>query len=404
MTAKRSAAVVTAAPAVTLPFDRQVLPWVLLVGAIALSLYLFSGVLMPFVAGIALGYLLDPLAGRLEKLGVNRLGAALIILAGFIAFLVVVLLIFVPVLGRQLAALAGALPQLIAKLQALASNGGDRLTESWVGELLNKAGIGVGTGSSELQTTLQDSLGEAARWSIAFLKSLITGGAALIGLLSLLVVTPVVAFYILVDWKRMIATLDGLVPLRHREEVRFLARDIDRALAGFLRGQSLVCLFLGLWYAIGLSLIGLNFGFLIGISAGVLSFIPYVGSLTALIVSAVVALVQGWPDWKLLVMALGVVISGQFLEGNILSPKLVGASVGLHPVWLMFALLAFGSLFGFTGLIIAVPLAAALGVLLRFATRRYHASPLYLGQDLGGPVIESNTVLVEKPVGPVAGR
>lgn len=387
--------------AVTIRFDRQVLPWVLIAATVAASLYLFSGVMMPFAAGIALGYLLDPLATRLERLGMNRLAAALIILAAFVVILSVLLLIFVPILGRQFTALAGSLPQLIAKLQSLASSGGDRITASWVGELLTKMGVTAQTGASDLQQTIQDSLGDAARWAMTFLKSLLTGGAALIGILSLVVVTPVVAFYILVDWKRMIATLDGLVPLNHREEVRYLARDIDRALAGFLRGQSLVCIFLGLWYGVGLSLIGLNFGFLIGITAGVLSFIPYVGSLMALIVSAIVALVQGWPDWRLLIMALAVVLSGQFLEGNILSPKLVGASVGLHPVWLMFALLAFGSLFGFTGLIVAVPVAAAIGVLLRFATRRYRTSPLYLGQDLGGPVIESGTVrLDERPLRP----
>ena len=388
-----------AAAALTVRFDRQVLPWVLLVVFVAASLYLFSGVLMPFVAGIALGYLLDPLANRLEKLGVNRLGAALIILAAFVVVLGVLLLIFVPILGRQLTALAGSLPELVHKLQVLASTSGDRLTSSWVGEWLNKAGINVGSGSTDLQSTIQESLGQAATWGIGFLKSLVTGGAALVGLLSLVVVTPVVAFYILVDWKRMIATLDSLVPLRHREEVRILARDIDRALAGFLRGQSLVCAFLGTWYAVGLSLIGLNFGFLIGITAGVLSFIPYVGSLTALVVSAIVALVQGWPSWKLLILSMAVVGTGQFLEGNVLSPKLVSASVGLHPVWLMFALLAFGSLFGFTGLIVAVPVAAAIGVLLRFAIRRYRASPLYLGRDLGGPVIESNTVAVEDRAG-----
>ena len=392
--------VAVAPPAVTIRFDRQVLPWVLLVGAAAASLYLFSGVLMPFVAGIALGYLLDPLANRLERMGVNRLGAALIILFGFVALLAVLLLVFVPIFGRQLTAFVSSLPQLVAKLQALASSSGDRLTDSWLGGLLNKLGLGVGTGTSDLQSTLQDSLGQAAGWALTFMKSIVSGGAALISIFSLLVVTPVVAFYILVDWKRMIATLDGLVPLRHREEARYLARDIDRALAGFLRGQSLVCLFLGIWYAVGLSLVGLNFGFLIGITAGILSFIPYVGSLTALVLATIVALVQGWPDWKLLVFSLAVVISGQFLEGNILSPKLVGASVGLHPVWLMFALLAFGSLFGFTGLIMAVPVAAAIGVLLRFAVRRYRTSPLYLGQTLGGPVIESSTVHLDRAPAP----
>ena len=150
-------------------------------------------------------------------------------------------------------------------------------------------------------------------------------------------------------------------------------------MAGFLRGQSLVCLFLGAWYGIGLSLIGLNFGLLIGIMAGVLSFIPYVGSLTALILASTVAIVQDWPRWNMLALSLTVVLVGQFLEGNILSPMLVGESVGLHPVWLIFALLAFGSLFGFTGLIAAVPVAAAAGVILRFAVARYRESALYKG-------------------------
>ena len=163
--------------------------------------------------------------------------------------------------------------------------------------------------------------------------------------------------------------------------MRRLARRINTAIAGFLRGQSLVCLFLGVWYGVGLSLIGLNFGLLIGISAGVLSFVPYVGSLMALVLSVGVAIVQGWPSWSLVLMALAVVGTGQFLEGNILTPRLVGHSVGLHPVWLMFALLAFGSLFGFTGLIVAVPVAAAIGVLVRFALEQYLASEIYSGRS-----------------------
>ena len=197
----------------------------------------------------------------------------------------------------------------------------------------------------------------------------------------MIVVTPVVAFYILLDWHRMIATVDGWTPPRYRVTVRALAREIDAALAGFVRGQSLVCLMLGLWYGIGLSVVGLNFGLLVGISAGLLSFIPYVGSLTALVVSSGLAIVQGWPDWKLFVMSLGVVLTGQFLEGNVLSPRLVGASVGLHPVWMMFALFSFGALFGFTGLIVAVPVAAAAHVLLRFGLQRYLESPLFLDNE-----------------------
>jgi predicted PurR-regulated permease PerM len=372
--------VAPAAPAAPdTPVLRQLAPWAVAILCIALFLYVFSSVLMPFAAGIALGYLLDPVATKLQRIGFNRLGAALFILAIFLILLVAALVLVAPVLGHQLSGFVDALPQTIVKLQALLSNSGSKIVDSWVGDLFGKLGLGSGN-PAELQSALGDLAGQAAKWLGTFAKSLISGGAALVGLVSLLVVTPVVAFYILVDWNHMVEAVGSLVPPRFRPEVNMLARDIDSALAGFLRGQSIVCLFLGLWYGIGLTLIGLNFGFLIGITAGFLSFIPYVGSLSALVVSSIVAIVQGWPEWKLLLMALAVVGAGQFLEGNLLSPKLVGASVGLHPVWLMFALLAFGSLFGFTGLIVAVPVAAALGVLLRFAIGRYRRSPFYLGE------------------------
>lgn len=363
------------------PSLAQVAPWAIALVGVALFLYVFKGVLMPFAAGIALGYLLDPIAEKLERVGFNRLGAALAILAVFIVILVVALVVIAPILGHQLSGFVDNLPKIVVRLQSLLSTeGGKILNSSWAGDIAAKLGIGSGN-PGDIQKALGDLAGEAAKWLGTFAKSLISGGAALVGLLSLLVVTPVVAFYILVDWNHMVESLRSIVPPRFLPEVRVLAADIDKALAGFLRGQSIVCLFLGLWYGIGLTVVGLNFGFLIGISAGFLSFIPYVGSLTALIVSSIVAIVQGWPDWTLFAMSLGVVIAGQFLEGNILSPKLVGESVGLHPVWLMFALLAFGSLFGFTGLIVAVPVSAAIGVLLRFALARYRQSPFYLGEE-----------------------
>jgi predicted PurR-regulated permease PerM len=185
----------------------------------------------------------------------------------------------------------------------------------------------------------------------------------------------------LVDWSRMVAELDSWLPRDHRDRIRDIAAEINHALAGFIRGQSLVCLFLGLWYGIGLTLIGLDFGFLIGVIAGVLSFVPYIGSLTALVLSIGVSLVQGWPNMKLFLMAVAVVVTGQFLEGYVVSPKLVGESVGLHPVWLMFALLAFGELFGFVGLLVAVPTAAAIAVLARHLIALYLASPLYKGRS-----------------------
>jgi len=352
--------------------------WALILAATILCIWLLSGILLPFAAGIALGYLLDPVADRLERVGFSRLGAALLMLVVFTIIFALVLFLLVPVLIHQLTALIGVLPGYVAKLPQFASELSSRATEGFGAQVLDYLGLSGGFSPAELQKTVGDFVGQAVQWSAAFARSLLSGGSALLGILSLLVVMPVVAFYMLLDWDRMIATLDTLIPPRNRADVHAIAHDIDRALAGFVRGQSLVCLFLGLWYGIGLSLIHLNFGLLIGLSAGVLSFIPYVGSLTALILSSIVAIVQGWPEWKLLILTLAVVLTGQFLEGNILSPKLVGSSVGLHPVWVIFALLAFGALFGFTGLIMAVPVAAAAGVILRYLVRRYRASELYL--------------------------
>ena len=359
-------------------FERQLGFWFAALLLLATSLWLFSGVLMPFVAGMVLAYLLNPLANRLERMGANRLVASLAILAVCLIVFVVVLVAVVPLLIHQFSNFADNVPGYISRLQTLANEQGAYLAEKFGVNLLEKLGLGQGS-TPDLSGSVGNIVGKGAQWLTAVLASIWSGGTALITVASLIVVTPVVAFYLLVDWARMIETLNSLVPLQHRATVRRLAREIDTAIAGFLRGQSLVCLFLGLWYGIGLTLIGLNFGFLIGLSAGVLSFIPYVGSLTALVVAAIVAIVQGWPSYWLLIMSVVVVGTGQFLEGNVLTPKLVGDSVGLHPVWLMFALLAFGSLFGFTGLIVAVPVAAAIGVLIRFGIERYRESPLYRG-------------------------
>jgi predicted PurR-regulated permease PerM len=227
------------------------------------------------------------------------------------------------------------------------------------------------------------STGELVRqsmgWLATFLRSLWSGGQAVISFFSLAVVTPVVAFYLICDWKRIIATLDEWIPRPQLAVVRALAREIDTAIAGFVRGQTGVCLILGSYYAVALTVAGLNFGLLIGLISGLLSFVPYVGSLTGLLLGAGVAVVQFAPDYASIIVVVAIFLIGQFVEGYILAPKLVGEKVGLHPVWLMFALFAFGYLFGFVGLLVAVPLAAAVGVLTRFALRQYLASPVYTG-------------------------
>jgi predicted PurR-regulated permease PerM len=198
---------------------------------------------------------------------------------------------------------------------------------------------------------------------------------------SIVIIMPVVTFYLIVDWHNMVAVVDGWVPVRHREEVRAIARDIDVAISGFVRGQLMVCFCLGIYYAIGLWLIGLKFALVIGLIAGLITFVPYVGSLTGLVVGTSIAVAQFWPDWRWVGAVVGVFLVGQFIEGNVIVPKLVGDRVGLHPVWIIFAMFAFGYLFGFVGLLLAVPIAAAIAVLFRFGLKHYLASPLYTGEQ-----------------------
>jgi len=339
--------------------------WLAALVVFIVLLWLLSPILLPFVVGMALAYLLDPLANRLERLGASRTVAALAILGFFVLAFVLLLLIVAPVMASQLNSFLNNLPGYAQRLQAFVSDP----SRPWVKYLLGE------TGGSDV--VVGDFVNQAAGYLTGMLGSLWSKGQALISLFSLIVITPVVAFYLICDWDRVVTSMDGWIPLAQRETVRGLAREINGTISAYVRGQSVVCLLLGCYYAIGLTLSGLSFGLLIGIASGLISFIPYVGSMTGLVLSLGVAIAQFFPDWSRILLVLGVFLVGQFLEGNVLAPKLVGRSVGLHPVWLMFALLAFGYLFGFVGLLLAVPLAAAIGVLVRFALQRYLESPLY---------------------------
>ena len=348
-------------------FQRQLTFWLAAFVTFVLLLWLLSEILMPFVAGAAIAYLLTPLTDRLERLGINRLAAAFLIITLVVMAIVLVILLVAPILGGQLSSFIEKMPDYVTKLQSLLSDP----SRPWVQKLL---GAGLNT-----DKTFADLVTQGAGWLTTFLKSLWSGGRALVSVFSLIVVTPVVAFYLIYDWHRMIHTVDGWIPLQQRDTVRQLAREIDAAIAGFVRGQTAVCLILGSYYAVALTVSGLNFGLLIGLISGLTTFIPYVGSMTGLILALGVAVAQFAPDWGSILTVLGIFLAGQFLEGNLLAPKLVGESVGLHPLWLIFALLAFGYLFGFVGLLVAVPLAATIGVLARFALRRYLESSLYTG-------------------------
>lgn len=367
---------ITAALAASAAFRRQIIFWLAAALILTLFLYLFSNILLPFVAGMVLAYFLDPVADRLQRLGLSRVMATVVILIAFIVVLVLAFVILVPVLATQMSEFAGKLPEYLTRLQALITS----FDPQW---LEQRFGVDAASLKEGLNSVLTSGFGLLT----TVFTSIWSSGMALVSVVSLFVVTPVVAFYMLLDWDRMVSTVDNWVPRDHVNTVRAIATDINTATAGFVRGQGTLCLVLGAMYAIGLTLTGLNFGILIGLFAGLISFIPYVGSMTGLVLAVGVAFVQFWPDWTMVVAVAAVFFVGQFIEGNILSPKLVGKSVGLHPVWLMFSLFAFGALFGFVGLLIAVPAAAAVAVLVRFAISRYLESPLYKGHNAdAGPV------------------
>lgn len=356
--------------------QRQMGFWLAALAVLILLLWLLQDILLPFAAGFVLAYFLDPVADALERLGLPRIAATALILAIAVLGVVASILLLAPVLGDQAQRLAQDLPGLLKLLVTRI----DEVTPQRLKDIIAHTDGSV-TGS------VGDIAGKATSWLVTVIQSIWSGGQALINLVSLLVVTPIVAFYLLADWDHIVARIDSWLPREHAAEIRVIARDIDAALAGFIRGQGTVCLLLGLFYGLALSLAGLRFGLAIGLGAGFLSFIPYVGAIIGGVLAIGVGLVQFWPDYGSIVLIVAIFAAGQFIEGNFLSPRLVGHSIGLHPVWLMFALFAFGSLFGFAGLLLAVPLAAIAGVLVRYALRRYLSSRLYMGPP--EPVVAS---------------
>src|SRR5215470_8360812 len=339
---------------------RTLMFWIAMLAAVIAAVVLLREILLPFVAGMVLAYLLDPLVSRLDRLGMNRLVATLAIMGLFVLVVVAVIVLATPVVVAELANFVERFPLYVRRLSELASDP----SRPWLRKV-----VGEGLGSAERSLSQLATLG--ADWFADFLRSLWSGGRALISVFSLAVVTPIVACYLIYDWNRMIAAVDAWVPPARRDAVRALAREIDDTISGFVRGQSTLCLILGLFYAAALWLIGLHHGLLTGLA-----------------VSTCVAIAQFWPRWGLIALVPAIFFVGQALADYVLSPYLVGRRVNLNPVWLLFALFAFGYLFGFVGLLIAVPLAAAIGVLMRFALRQYYASPLYAAASPTAPLRE----------------
>ncbi|MDG1280748.1 MAG: AI-2E family transporter [Pseudorhodobacter sp.] len=346
-----------------LPVRDQVKYWGAVSVALLGMLWLLGDVLAPFLVGGAIAYFLDPVADRLERLGLSRVAATTIISLSALLVAVLLVLAVIPTLAAQMTALVNAAPEIFRKLQAfLTERFPDLLDQqSPVRQALMSVGETIKARGGELARTVFDS------------------ALSVISAIVFLVVVPVVAFYLLLDWDHMIAKIDALMPRDHAPVIRDLARQIDGVLAAFVRGQISVCLVLGVFYSSALMLAGLEFGLIVGAIAGAITFIPYVGALVGGALAIGLALFQFWGDWFSIGLIAGIFALGQFLEGNVITPRLVGNSVGLHPVWLLFALSAFGAAFGFVGMLVAVPIAASMGVLARFAIKNYQTSLLYRG-------------------------
>jgi predicted PurR-regulated permease PerM len=347
--------------------DRQLWFWLFFFFFAMLLLILLRGILLPFVVGMAIAYLLDPVADWLERGGLRRWAATTTVLLFFTLIAMVAVVLIVPLIYTQLMEFIAALPHYIETLRSMVLPTLDRLLDQLSQEQVEG-----------LRAAASERVGQAVSWIGTIFGGLWSGGLVVFNLFSLALITPVVAFYLLRDWDQMVARIDQWLPRRHAHTIRGEIREIDRTLAGFVRGQALVCVILGTFYALALTVLGLNFGLLVGFSAGLLSFIPYVGSAIGFFCSVGIALVQ-YDTYTMVAVVAAVFFLGQAVEGNFLTPKLVGNRIGLHPVWVIFALLAGGSLFGFVGVLLAVPLAAALGVLVRFGLRQYLGSRYYHG-------------------------
>lgn len=346
-----------------LPVRDQMKYWGFAAVIFFVLLWALGDVLVPFLLGGAIAYFLDPVADKLERLGASRvLATAIITLVALLLFVLMALLV-IPTLVNQSVQLFNTAPDL-------AKNFGTFLTERFPSLLDSDSTLRQSLDS--LAATVQERGGE-------LVTTALSSAASLINIAVLFVIVPVVSVYLLLDWDNMVARIDELLPRDHAPTIRKLAGQIDNTLASFIRGMGTVCLILGAYYAIALMLVGLQFGLVVGFVAGLITFIPYLGALIGGALAIGLGLFQFWGDWVSLGLVAGIFVIGQVIEGNFLTPKLVGNSVGLHPVWLILALSVFGTLFGFVGMLVAVPVAAALGVITRFAVQQYQDSMLYRG-------------------------
>lgn len=344
--------------------------WGLVIGGATFLLFcvwLFSAILTPFVLAGCIAYFLDPPTTRLARLGVPRSVAAFLLVLALTALALVALLLLYPLLVAQIGVLIVRMPAYVAGI-------GQAVRQAL--EAAQNA-FGPDVVDARLRDLVIGQAGQIVTFMGTAVARLIGGGVALFNVFALLVVTPIVGFYLLRDWQRIMARMESWLPRRSAQVLRQLARDTDRVLAAWLRGQLLCCAILAAYYAAALSAAGLELGLTVGLMAGLLSFIPYVGSLTGFVTAVILAVAQ-FGTWNEVLLVVGIFVIGQTVEGYVIYPRLLGDRVELHAVWVIFALFAGGVAFGFLGVLLAVPMAAAIGVVARYWLRRYLESPLYL--------------------------
>lgn len=356
-----------------------------LTAVIAYLIWLLAPVLMPFAVAAMLAYLGDPLADRLERLGLNRMWAATIVFVVLLLAIGGVLLLLIPLIARQVENVIENLPRY-----------GDWAQHTAWPWLQNRLHLDPDTFDSDrLLEAVKAHIGSIGSVATVVLGKVSRSGLGIVMWLTNLVLIPVVAFYLLRDWDRLVAKIDGMLPRSIQPTIAHLARESDNILGAFVRGQLLVMLALGVFYGVGLGVVGLTVGPLIGMVAGLLSFVPYLGFIIGFVAAIVAVLVQ-YGDWMHVLLVCGVFVVGQLLEGYVLVPKLVGDKIGLHPVAVIFAVLAGGYLFGFLGVLLALPAASVIMVLLRYLLQRYRQSELYNEAGPDDPVIAEVALSVHR--------
>lgn len=347
------------------PRQKIIFFWAGMLLLAAVFIACFNSILFPFVLGTAVAYLLNPAVQKLETLGIARKFGALIILGLFFLTAIVVCLAVMPLLIGQIQDLINNIPRYVHQAQDILEN------------VFKKLGPIAGSDEAAIKEMVNAQTDKGAM-AETVLTGIIAGGQALLNAVSVSIIAPIVAWFMMKDWNVMTGAVTDLLPREKKQVILDIWREIDKKLAAFIRGQLTVMVVLGLGYAVALSLAGLQYGFLIGLMSGVLSIIPIAGTSVGFIVSIVVAFAQSG-DWSYVAVIAAIFITGQLLEGNVLTPVLVGERVGLHPLWVFFALMAGGSLLGVFGMVIAVPSACAASVVLCFAIGRYKESRYYRG-------------------------